>query len=262
MAENRVCVIMQPTYLPWLGYFDLIDQSTVFVILDNVQFEKQSWQQRNRVRTAKGLDWLTVPVKMTGRSQQLIRETEIVLPSFFPSKHLHVINQNYLRSPHFDDYWDKLREILTDGEHLLCRMNMRLIQWLSSEMGLSAHFELSSELAAKGKRSDLLVAICKHFGAETYLSPVGSAVYLTTEYGIFEDNSIQVVFQNFHHPTYRQVHEPFVPYASVLDLLFNEGPEALEIIRSGRRPVITLEQMLAKAPDFTDTNQTEINRYG
>jgi len=235
---------MQPTYLPWLGYFDLIDQSTVFVFLDNVQFSKQSWQQRNRIRTDKGMGWLTVPVKASGRSQQLIRETEIVFSSFFPRKHLHVIEQNYLKAPHFHLYWGKLQKILTDGENLLCQLSMRLVQWLAAEFRISAHFEISSELGAKGKRSDLLVDICKRLGAKTYLSPVGSAVYLRQEYKVFEENQIQIVFQNFNHPTYHQAYEPFVPYASAMDLLFNEGDRSLEIIRSGRRPSFTLEDIL------------------
>jgi hypothetical protein len=235
---------MQPTYLPWLGYFDLIDQSTIFVFLDSVQFEKQSWQQRNRIRTAKGLDWLTVPVKVTGRSRQLIRETEIVLSSLFPRKHVRSIEYNYSKAPYFNLYWDKLHEILTSGENLLCQLNMRLVRWLAEEFGISTHFEISSELGVNGKRTNLLVDICRRLGAKTYLSPVGSAAYLRDEHKVFEENKIQIVFQNFNHPTYHQVHEPFVPYVSAIDLLFNQGDRALEIIRSGRGAVITLEKML------------------
>lgn len=242
----RIAVIAQPTYLPWLGYFDLIDQSDVFVFLDTVQFSKQSWQQRNRIRTAKGLEWLTVPVRRKGRTHRLIREIEIGQSPSFPRHHIRAIELSYSQAPYFKSYFPKLQEILTEREALLYQLNMRLIRWLACELGIEANFELSSTLGCEGKRSELLVEICKQVDASVYLSPLGSASYLTEEYALFQRNGIEILFHNYDHPAYPQVYKPFIPYASVLDLLFNEGKKSLEVIRSGRKELLTLQELLER----------------
>ncbi len=246
MGNRAMCVAMQPTYLPWLGYFDLIDQSTVIVFLDSVQFAKRSWQQRNQIRSSRGLEWLTVPVRVKGRYHQLIREAEIMQPSSFPHDHIRAIELNYRRAPYFDTYFPKLREILTEAETLLYKLNMQIIRWLTSEIGIGARFELGSVLGAQGNRSELLVDICKLVDAYIYLSPMGSAAYLTKEHQIFQKNNIEVLFHNYNHPEYQQVFQPFIPYASALDLLFNEGDGSLDIIRSGRKESLTLQDILER----------------
>ena len=235
---------MQPTYLPWLGYFDLIDQSTIFVFLENVQFEKRSWQQRNQIRTPKGLEWLTIPVNVKGRYNQLVREVEIVQSSAFPHDHIRAIEFYYRRAPYFNNYFPKLKEILTEEVTLLCKLTIRLIRWIASEIGINAKFELGSQFPAHGPRSELLVDICKAVDAHRYLSPIGSAAYLSTEYEIFHQNNIEVLFQNYDHPEYPQVYQPFIPYASAIDLLFNHGSKSLDVIRSGRKEPLTLLDIL------------------
>lgn len=240
----QTAVIMQPTYLPWLGYFDLIDQSDVFVFLDDVQFSKQSWHQRNRIRTPKGLEWLTVPVRREGRLHLLIREVKIVQGTYFPRGHIRGIEFNYKGAPYFDTYFPKLREILTKSGSQLCELSIRLIRWLASEIGIVGRFEISSALGAQGRRSELMVDICMRVGAEMCLSPTGSATYLAEEHEIPRRNDIEISFQNYDHPKYRQVFEPFIPYASVIDLLFNEGDKSLGIIRSGRKDSLTLQDIL------------------
>src|SRR5690242_14000816 len=123
--------ISQPTYLPWLGYFDLIDQVDLFVFLDNVQFEKQSWQQRNRIKTPTGLQWLTVPVAFRGKFGQLIKEVEIRDPEFCKN-HLRAIELNYRRTPFFDSYFPELKEHFASitSRSLLADLNIRLIEWI------------------------------------------------------------------------------------------------------------------------------------
>jgi len=232
---------MQPTYLPWIGYFDLIDRSDVFVFLDNVQFEKQSWQQRNRIRTPKGLEWLTVPVRR--RFPQLIKDVEI-LPGKFPSDHLRAIEQNYRRVCYFEKYYSPLSKIILDAPIYLCELNIRLIQWLASAIGIDLYFEKSSTLKAQGKRVSLLVDICKRVGADVYLSPMGSLEYLTAEYSEFTKNNIRVVLHNYNHPQYAQLYRPFIPFASGIDLVFNEGESAIDIMRSGGKEPIAMENYL------------------
>jgi hypothetical protein len=231
---------MQPTYLPWVGYFDLIDQSDVFVFLDQVQFSHQSWQQRNRVRTPKGLEWLTVPVRAGGRQGQTVREAEIADPGF-ARKHLRAIEMNYRKAPCFERYFPEFRDILREAPGRLAELNRRLILWLASRMGVEADFRTSSEMGAEGRRSRLLVGLCRQVDSRRYLSPAGARDYLQEDRAVFRDAGIRVWLQQYEHPEYRQVYAPFLPQASALDLLFNEGENAAAIMRGGRRSPAPLD---------------------
>jgi hypothetical protein len=228
--------IAQPTYLPWLGYFDLLDQVDKFVLLDTVQFEKQSWQQRNRIKTPTGLLWLTVPVVFRGRLRQHIVDVEIREADFWRD-HLHAVELNYRRTPFFGAYYPALSELLRSASSglRLAELTVGLLRWLAEELGIETPIVRSSELSAQGKRTDLLAEICNLSGATTYVSPLGSADYLLNELPILTGRGVDVVFQHYEHPSYRQLFPPFQAYASTLDLLFNEGENALAIIRSGRR---------------------------
>ena len=237
---------MQPTYLPWIGFFDLIDLVDVFVFLDDVQFTKRSWQQRNRIRTAKGLEWLTVPVKVKGAYTQRIMEARIEEPTNFQRKHIGAVRFNYERAPFFEQYYlayaSKLVEASKSGS--LNLLNQELIRWLASLLGITRRFVSSSSLDPRGKRGGHLVDICKILGATTYISPVGSVGYLREEHTVFEEAGLTLVFHNYDHPEYQQCYIPFIPYASTIDLLFNLGPKSLSVIRSGRRRPLTLEEVL------------------
>jgi hypothetical protein len=236
--------ISQPTYLPWAGYFDLIDQVDQFVLLDNVQFAKQSWQQRNRIKTATGLQWMTVPVEFRGRLKQPIREVQIREVSCFED-HLRAVELAYRRAPYFADYFPALKIHLESiaPASLLTVANERLLRWLLNILGITTRVFLASQLPVAGKRTALLAEICRHLGADTYLSPMGAAAYLLNEMPILSAAGVTLFFQNYVHPEYRQLFPPFVPYASVLDLLFNEGPKALDILRSGRREPLAPDQI-------------------
>jgi WbqC-like protein family len=228
--------IAQPTYLPWLGYFDLIDQVDKFVLLDTVQFEKQSWQQRNRIKTPTGLMWLSVPVIFRGRLGQRIVDVEIREPEFWRD-HARAIELNYRRAPNFDKYFPALHELLRAASSglRLADFIISLFRWLRETLGIATPIVRSSELAVNGKRTQLLAEVCGLLEATTYISPLGSADYLLSELPILTDRGIDVVFQHYTHPQYRQMFPPFEALASVLDLLFNEGENSLSIIRSGRR---------------------------
>jgi len=227
--------ITQPTYLPWLGYFDLIDQVDAFVLLDSVQFEKQSWQQRNRIKTPGGLQWLTVPVKIKGRSTQLIRDVEVAETDFY-LKHLNLIRANYRTAPYFESLFDPLSAILKERaqEGNLAAMNIRLIEWLAAALRVRTPLLRSSTLGVEGKRARLNLAICEALGATEYHSAIGSADYLLEEADIFLERGIGIYFQNYRHPEYKQLFPPFHPFASVVDVMLNEGPLSAEIIRQGR----------------------------
>jgi hypothetical protein len=235
--------ISQPTYLPWMGYFDLIDQVDLFVILDNVQFTKQSWQHRNRIKTGAGLQWLTVPVTFRGRFGQLIQEVEIRDPDFC-KKHIRAIELAYRRTPYFDHHFPAVKNTLEHSSRgLLVDLNLEFIYLFIAMLGMQTRIVKSSNLFQSGKRTQLLANICEAVGASEYVSPLGSADYLLTEERLMKERGIEVFFQNYDHPIYAQLFPPFEPYASVVDVLFNEGGKALEILRRGRRANISARQL-------------------
>lgn len=245
-----LAAIMQPTYLPWIGYFDLIDQVDVFVFLDTVQFEKQTWQQRNRIRTANGLEWITVPVFIKGRFGQHIRDVQIRTTEF-PDKHVRALRQHYGKTPYGGKYLAELEQILSSARNdpSLSRLNVALIRWLSDRLGIRGRFSFASELAAEGQRSTRLVAILQALKATRYLSPPGSLDYLRSDRHVFERAGIPILVHDYVHPEYRQRYRPFEPGASAIDLLFNEGPGAAAVIRSGRRPSIPIDEVANHAAD-------------
>jgi hypothetical protein len=232
------CVIMQPTYLPWTGYFDLIDQSDVFVLLDTVQFEKQSWQQRNRVKTPQGVVWLTVPVLQD--LQNRISEVEINNKVVWQRKHWGTLEQSYRRACHFAEFAPALHTFYAREWASLAELNTALISEMSAWLGLRPNLIRSSELPPIAeRREEMIVRICQHFGADEYLSPPGARDYLADDTA-FTEAGIRLRFQTYEHPVYPQLHGDFVPYLSALDLLLNAGGESLHLLRSGRRDSVSL----------------------
>jgi hypothetical protein len=224
--------IMQPTYLPWLGYFALMDQVDVFVLLNDVQFEHRSWQQRNRIRAGSEPAWLTVPVIIKGRRMQRIDEVEIDMAQPWQRKHLGSIARCYARAPFYRHYRLWLEDLYRDTPHELCSLNRRLLDALAKELGISTPFRYSAELATGADRVGRLIEICRALGATEYLSPLGSADYIEAD-NRFPDAGIDLYYQHYEHPQYSQLEQPFMSHLSVLDLLLNEGPRSLEILRSG-----------------------------
>ena len=229
--------IMQPTYIPWLGYFDLMDQVDHFVLLDSVQFSHQSWQHRNRVRTAQGLTWLTIPVLTKGRSGQRIDEVELRSGSGLAASHGRTVEQAYAHAPHAADPIAAFTGVLDTGEAggRLVDVTVPAIDLLCDQLGLATPHVRSSTLPGQGRRSVLLIELLEHLGADTYLSPAGAVDYLSEDRQLFEEAGIDVLIQDFVHPQYDQQYMPFEPFASTLDLVCNSGPGALELIRGGRR---------------------------
>ena len=230
--------VMQPTYLPWLGYFDLMDQVDAFVFLDDVQFSRQSWQQRNRIKTANGPQWLTAPAK--GRSNQRIIDVELGDPSFC-RKHLLSVEQNYRKAPYFSAYFPSFSENFRKAAEtgLLAELNISLISWMARAIEIQVPFFRSNAMEMDGLRSEKLARICEALEATDYLSPLGAKEYLLDELDEFNNLGICVSFQKFEHPVYRQLYGPFIPFISAIDVLFNEGPDSLNIIRRGRRCSLT-----------------------
>jgi len=225
--------IMQPTYLPWLGYFDMMDRSDIFVLLDCVQFEKCSWQKRNKIKTAQGELLLTVPVTSKGKSNQNICDVQIDYSHNFINQHIKSIKYNYLKSPFYNNYKDRFSAILKNKYPLLCDLNIDLITWIKDCLGIKTKLIRASEISASGKKVGLNINICKQLGVDSYISTVGSRTYIDKN-NTFRDNGIKLMYHNYDHPVYSQRFGDFLPYLSIIDLLLNEGDKSLAIIRSGR----------------------------
>jgi len=227
-------VILQPTYLPWIGYFGLIDIADVFVFYDDVQFVKRSWQRRNRIKTPKGWIWLTVPViQIFG---QKINEIKINNNLDWRDKHSKSIKHSYSKAPFFGEYMPIFQEIYEKKLEYLADLNITLIKKITEILGLDKKFLLSSELEVTGKKTDRLIRILKRTGGNEYISGPGAKSYIEIEK--FNDNGITLYWYEFNHPTYPQLYGDFIPFLSVIDLLFNVGSRSLDLIRkSGENAV-------------------------
>jgi len=223
--------INQPAYLPWLGYFGRIEASDVHVVLDHVQFEKNSFVNRNRVRTADGATWLTVPVRTAGRFGISIRELEIA-DERWRRKHWATIEQSYRSSPYFDALRPFLSQVYAREWPRLLELTGVLTTWQLEQLGITTRIVSSSELEPAGRKSALVLDLCRKLGATTYLSGPLGRNYLREE--LFTDAGIEIVYDDFAHPTYPQRFEPFIPAMAALDLLFNCGPASREVLVRGK----------------------------
>ena len=214
--------IMQPTYLPWSGYFGLMQSVDVFVLLDSVQFARRSWQQRNQIKTVNGAQWLSVPVQSKGRRDQLICEVELDISSGFAPTHRRSIEMSYAKTPHFKQYATTLLPLLNNTSPLLVDLTIGLILQLKEELGITSQVLRSSKLNSSGSKAELLATLCKQVDATTYISPPGSKEYLDRS-DAFKEIGVPVQYYEFKHPEYPQPFGEFLPYMSVIDMLFNCG---------------------------------------
>jgi len=223
--------IMQPTYLPWCGYFGLMQVVDAFIFLDSVQFAKRSWQQRNQIKTAQGAQWLTVPVSSKGKREQLICEAELDNSSNFAGTHRKSIESNYAKAPWFKDLGPALLTCI-EGQALLADLNIGIIEHCRTLLGIETPLLRSSRMHGSGVKADLLASLCKEVGATEYISPPGSKDYLD-ESSAFDDIGVPVRYFSYRHPEYPQLFGNFLPYMSVIDILFNCGDQSADLIRYG-----------------------------
>jgi len=217
--------VLQPGFLPWLGFFDQMIRSDVFIYYDDVQFDKHGWRNRNRIKTPKGPAWLTVPVRHSGHHGQSILGVEIDNSKNWARKLIATISQNYARSPFCEAYVSELGDVLCAPTwERLVDLDLRLIELMRRWLNISTKTVRASALGIDGTQSGRLVALCRHFGADRYLSGNAAKSYLQQE--LFDEAGISVVWQDYVHPTYRQLHGEFVPFLSALDLILNLGPDS------------------------------------
>jgi hypothetical protein len=220
--------VHQPQYLPWLGYFDKIDKADVFVLLDNVQFKKNEWQNRNKIKTADGWQWLTVPV--TYKFLQLINEVEINNKERWQHRQRQSIVSNYKKAPCWSALSDFFEDIFTVQWQNISELNIAVVRKLTVILGIETPLYVASDLGQFPDDPDeRLIAIAKHFKADTYLAGSGGKDYMNLEK--YDNNGIKVMFQEYSHPIYDQLFGDFEPFMSVVDLIFNHGNDSLRILR-------------------------------
>lgn len=221
-----VC-IRQPSYLPNIGFFQKLIASDIFVYLDDTQYGGERWDNRNKIRSDREFMWLTVPIirkSKTNLNQILIANNEN-----WQKKHIRSIEIHYVKAPYFQQYWPHLKSILNKKWEKLIDLNLAVINWINSELGVKTTTRLSSDLLSNKTGSDKLLEICKKLGATTYLSGKMGKTYLDEE--SFKKENINVIYDNFPHPVYNQINAKFIPNLSIIDLLFNEGNDAVDIIK-------------------------------
>jgi hypothetical protein len=222
--------IHQPQYVPWIGYIDKIDRSDVFILLDNVQYKKNEWQNRNRIKTAQGWQWLTVPVLY--RFPERINEVRINNKVEWRRKHMMAIEMNYRKAPYFREYFPYFEDIYRKNWEGLVDINISLIKMIVDFFGIKKKILIASEIETRDEPDGRLIDICKSVGADTYLSGKDGSKYMDME--VFDKAGIKVVIQDFEHPVYPQLYEGFEPNLSCIDLLFNCGDKGIEMVRKGR----------------------------
>lgn len=228
---SKRIVVLQPSYLPWLGYFDQLYKSDAFVLYDDVQYDKHGWRNRNRIKTDRGPLWLTVPVLTHGLGLPTNREARIDGRQPWARKHLQALRVNYAKAPAFGEVFDRLEPVLNRAWTHLVDVNRAVLEALCALLGLERPILLSSELDVPGQRTERLVGICRALGADRYLSGDAASGYLDETQ--FAANGIRVEYHHYRHPVYAQLHGEFLPYLSVVDLLMNHGRESLGVLIDG-----------------------------
>ena len=215
--------VHQPQYLPWLGYFYKIAQSDIFVFLDNVQYKKREFQNRNKIRTREGSMWLTVPVITKGKYYQKISDVEIDNTNSWQNDHWKSIKVNYSKAEYFAKYKDFFEYVYSTNWKKLIDLNIKIIEYLLEVFQIKTPIYYESKLNITLTATDRIIQICQNLGATSYLSGQGAREYL--EESKFQKVGTKLVWQNFVHPEYKQVYDGFQPYMSAIDFLFNCGPK-------------------------------------
>lgn len=213
---KKIITIHQPNFMPWLGFFDKMSKADTFILLDNVQYEKNATINRNKIKTPQGEKWLTIPVKV-----HLPQDINTVLTDetrSWRSDHLKTLFANYKRAKNFDSVFCLIEKEYLKNNANLAQFNLDLIELFAKFLKIEAKIILSSDLNVEGRKNELLINLIKKAGGTDYLSGLGAKDYMDLE--LFNRNDIKINWQNFKHPKYQQLWGEFIPNLSVLDFIF------------------------------------------
>jgi len=229
---NKRIAILQSNYIPWKGYFDMINMVDVFVILDEVQFTKNDWRNRNQIKTPNGCQWLTIPV-VQKKLDQSIRDTRVA-DSRWSIKHWKTIQQNYAKSPCFSEYKDELGALYAElgNEKFISDVNRKMITYINQRLGIQTEIIDSTSIEKSDDKNQRLLDMCQYLGAKTYISGPAAQGYLQEE--LFEQQGISVEWMDYSgYPEYQQLFPPFEHAVSILDMLFNVGDQTMKYMKAG-----------------------------
>lgn len=224
-------VILQPSYIPWRGYFDQIRRADLFIFYDDAQYDKHGWRNRNQIKTAQGKQWLTIPVHSKGATEgALIKDIRIDWSKPWSRNHLKALTFAYQKAPHFKNYLPLLQAFYDRRDECLADFTIEISILLSRELGIaSTRFMRSSEMHdIGGVKTERLIQILKHVGASHYISGPAAREYLEPEK--FDEAGISFEYMDYNYPEYPQLYPPFDPYVTILDLLFMTGRDAINYL--------------------------------
>jgi hypothetical protein len=218
----------QPNFIPWIGYFHKMARADKFVLADDIQYTTHGFINRNYIKTRNGKQWLTVPVITKGKGLQKINEVRIDKEQTWRLKHWNTLQLNYQYAPYFDYYADFFDQLYRKDWTYLVDLNIELIEFVWKSLNISCPVVLSSELDLRSDSTERIVDMVKKTGCTQYLSGASGRNYLNEK--LFEESGIELLYNDFKHPTYHQQFGEFVAYLSVIDLLFNEGVGAEKFV--------------------------------
>jgi hypothetical protein len=229
--NSKKVIITQSNYIPWKGYFDAINIADEFIIYDDMQYTKRDWRNRNQIKTPQGLLWLSIPVQVKGKFFQKINETEIS-DANWAKDHWKTIVANYKKAPYFQDVEPVFSKLyLENNKLLLTEINYLFIVAICQILGINTKIRFSSEFVLAEEKTERLVNICKEIGATDYYSGPAAKVYMNET--LFEQNNIKVHYFDYSgYPIYNQLYGDFAHSVSILDLIFNEGKNATQYMKS------------------------------
>lgn len=222
--------IIQSNYIPWRGYFDLIDDVDLFIFYDDVQYTKNDWRNRNRIKTANGLIWLTIPVLFKLSEKTSIQDAKIDYKKHWLRKHEDSILFSYAKAPFFKDYAEDLFSILNKKYVTISELNITLIKWIMQKININTEIKMSSEFRSTGIKTARLINILKQAGATSYLSGPSAKAYLDAK--MFRTAGIDLEYKGYEYIEYPQLYGKFEPQVSIIDLLFNCGENSIEYLKS------------------------------
>ena len=220
----------QPVYLPWLGLFHKIALADLFCYFDIVQYQRKDYNNRNKIKTSNGELWLSVPVESKNHLNKNVSKILIVQGNWV-KKHLKSIELNYKKTPFFKDYFPELRSILiNESKNSLGHLNLKLLEYFMECLSIDTPIVKAGDYSFDGIGSDLVLDMCVRLGADSYIFGEQGKNYADVK--AFKEAKIVVEFQNYIHPVYRQMGRDFLPYMSIIDLLFNEGDKSFDMLMS------------------------------
>ena len=221
--------LSQSNYIPWKGYFDIINKCDLFIIYDEVQYTKNDWRNRNFINTKNGLQWLTIPVKHKSLNQSI--DSVQIINNNWRKKHLNSIEQNYSKTIFFENYFERLKKIINDDISSLSELNFKLIKEICNIIGINTEIISSKELKLEGDKNEKIIDACKKTNSNIYISGPSAKNYISES--LFQHNKIKIKWMNYNmYPTYIHQNPKFFHNVSTIDLIFNLGKETIKYIYS------------------------------